>query len=127
MDWQEWQDTKKQIYDFIIENRSMYRDDGTDIGLGDIIDFINATVTKTGRKITVDAHGWGGWPLYDYYVDDDWADTGLAEGTVINTYTGTKIYSTIQGAVNDWKVTDANKSIFICPGFYDEAVVIDQP
>ena len=127
MDWQEWQDTKKQIYDFIIENRSMYRDDGVDVGLGDIIDFINATVTKSGRKITVDAHGWGGWPLYDYIVDDDWADTGLAEGTVINTYTGTKIYSTVQGAVDDWAATcvaGTGKSIFICPGHYDENVLI---
>jgi len=44
------------------------------------------------------AHGgWGGWPMYDYIVDPAWADTGLAEGTVINTYTGTKIYSTLFG------------------------------
>ena len=119
-----WEELKEPLYKFIVENRSMYRDDGVDKGQGDIIDFINATVTKTGRKITVDAHGWGGWPLYDYIVDDDWADTGLAEGTVINTYTGTKIYSTIQGAVDAWQTSAVDKSIFICPGHYDEDVVV---
>jgi len=67
---------------------------------------------------------YGGWPLYDYIVDDDWADTGLAEGTVINTYTGTKIYSTVQGAVDAWNASAADKSIFICPGHYDEDVVV---
>jgi len=119
MDWQEWQDTKKQIYDFIIENRSMYRDDGVDVGLGDIIDFLNATVTKTGRKITVDAHGWGGWPMFDHIVDDDWAETGLAEGTIINTYTGTRIWSTWQGACTGAVNGD---TIGICPGTYVENV-----
>ena len=123
MDWQEWQDTKKQIYDFIIENRSMYRDDGTDVGLGDIIDFINATVTKSGRKITVDSHGWGGWPLYDAIVDDDWADTGLAEGTVINTYTGTTIWSTVQGAVTGLAAAKGG-TIGVCPGTYNEHITI---
>ena len=120
----EWEELKEPLYKFIVENRSMFRDDGVDKGQGDIIDFINATVTKTGRKITVDAHGWGGWPLYDYIVDDDWADTGFPEGTVINTYTGTKIYSTIQGAVDAWSASAADKSIFICPGHYDEDVVV---
>jgi len=119
MDWQEWQDTKKQIYDFIIENRSMYRDDGVNVGLGDIIDFLNATVTKTGRKITVDAHGWGGWPMFDHIVDDDWAETGLAEGTIINTYTGTRIWSTWQGACTGAVNGD---TIGICPGTYVENV-----
>ena len=120
----DWEELKEPLYKFIVENRSMYRDDGADKGQGDIIDFINATVTKTGRKITVDAHGWGGWPLYDYIVDDDWADTGFAEGTVINTYTGTKIYSTVQGAVDAWAASLTDKSIFICPGHYDEDVVV---
>jgi len=65
-----------------------------------------------------------GWPLYDYIVDDDWADTGFPEGTVINTYTGTKMYSTIQGAVDAWAASAVAKSIFICPGHYDEDVVV---
>ena len=63
------------------------------------------------------AHGPGfAWPLYDYIVDGAWADTGLAEGTVINTYTGTKIYSTIQGAWDHVKTTAGDRSIFCCRG-----------
>src|SRR4030042_77404 len=55
----------------------------------------------------------GDWPYYDYIVDDDWAETGLAEGTILNTYTGTKIYSTIQGAIDDAEATGGQKSIFV--------------
>ena len=69
-------------------------------------------------------HGWGGWPLYDYIVDCDWADTGWPEGTVINQYTGTKIYSTVQGAVTDIDAADAPKSVFVCGGWYAEAVTV---
>ena len=112
----EWGELKEPLYKFIVENRSMYRDDGADKGQGDIIDFINATVTKDGRKITVDAHAWGGWPIYDYYVDDSWASTGLPEGTIINTYTGTRIYTTIQGAWDHAKTTAGDRSIFCCRG-----------
>jgi len=68
---------------------------------------------------------YGEWPLYDYYVDDDWADTGLAEGTVINTYTGTKIYSTPQGAWDDAKNATRNVSIFICPGTHAPLLIVD--
>ena len=67
----------------------------------------------------------GEWPLYDYYVDDDWAETGLAEGTVINTYTGTKIYSTPQGAWDDAKNTTREVSIFVCPGTHAPLLIVD--
>jgi len=70
-------------------------------------------------------YGYGDWPLYDYYVDDSWAATGFPEGTIINTYTGTKIYSTIQGAVNAWSTSAADKTMFIAPGHYDEDVVVN--
>lgn len=66
-----------------------------------------------------------GWPLYDYIVDDDWADTGLAEGTVINASTGTKIYSTPQGAWDDAKNTTKSVSIFVCPGTHAPLLIAD--
>ena len=60
-----------------------------------------------------------GWPLYDHIVDDDWAKTGLAEGTIINTYTGTRIWSTWQGAIS---AAVDNDTIGVCPGAYVEDV-----
>jgi len=70
--------------------------------------------------------GMGGWPTYDYIVDDDWADTGLAEGTVINTYTNTKIYSTVQGMLTQFasEATGSDKAAIICPGEYAENLTL---
>jgi hypothetical protein len=66
------------------------------------------------------AHG-AGWPLYDYIVDDSWDGE---EGFIINILTGTKMYSTVQGAITAADADNDERSIFICPGEYDENVVV---
>ncbi len=79
------------------------------------------------------AHGpFGAGALFppDYLVATEWATEVAAgrgiEGQIVYTYQGypVTLYSTIGGAVAAWKASEADKSIWIAGGTYQEDVVV---
>ena len=99
------------------------------------LDFIGANVSRDGERAEIRMRG-GGVFCFDYLVNKCWADEVTAgrgsEGDTINDGFGCsfKVYSTVQGAVDDAESRQASGdlndsvAIAICAGRYSETVIL---
>jgi hypothetical protein len=93
-----------------------------------ISDLQRTGTLRAAATISPSSGGAGGpggcWPLYDFIVDPNWADTELGEGYLLNAYSGTKMFSNILDAAVQMIIDKGVDGIatysasgFICPGY----------